>query len=221
MDFLAPKEALLQPIYRFLDNMKIIAPGVMWFVIIILVGYLVSSFVGWFVKKTLYKINIDKRLRKLDLHDSIGSMSIAKMTGMILKWYIFILFMEQAVAFLSLGVISAFLNKIVSWLPALILSIAIIISGLILIDFIVHKLLELKNKYIRIIANVIKGILIIVVIFTAIEQLGIKTDLAQNIFLMVVGAVLITFSLAFGIGLGLGLKDELKPYIRQYKKKLK
>ena len=71
------------------------------------------------------------------------------------------------------------------------------------------------------IANLIKGILVVVVIFTAIEQLGIKTALAQSIFLMVIAAVLITFSLAFGIGLGLTLKDEIKPMVKKFAKKLK
>lgn len=221
MEFPAAQAALLQPLYNFMDNVVGIIPGLSWFIVISFIGYFVSSFIAWIVRKILYKVKFDKKLRRLDLQDSLGNVSLAKLFSKILKWYIFILFLDQAVEFLSFGAVSEFINKIVNWLPSLILSITIIIIGLLLIDFIVHKLLELKNKYIEMIANVIKGILIVVVIFTAIEQLGIKTALAQNIFLMVVGAVLITFSLAFGIGLGMSLKDEIKPFIKQYRKKTK
>ncbi|MCK5283410.1 MAG: hypothetical protein KAK00_08440 [Nanoarchaeota archaeon] len=219
--FSATRDALLQPLYNFLNDLQDIAPGILWFIIIVIIGYFISSIMGWIIKKVLYKINIDKRLRKLDLHDSIGNISIAKLAGMILKWYIFILFLNEGLLYLDFGTLTSFINIIVSWLPALILSITIIIAGLILIDFIIHKMLELRNRYIKMIANLIKGILVVVVIFTAIEQLGIKTALAQSIFLMVIAAVLITFSLAFGIGLGLTLKDEIKPMVKKFAKKLK
>ncbi|MBD3164125.1 hypothetical protein GF323_02920 [Candidatus Woesearchaeota archaeon] len=215
------KEVFLEPLNQLYNWLLDISPGLIWFGIIVIAGYLISAFIGWIIRKLLYKVNVDKRLRKLDLHDSIGDVSIAKLAGIILKWYIFILFLDQAVDFLDFGPLSVFISRIVSWMPSLILGVAIIIAGLILIDFIVHKMLELRNRYIKVIANIIKVILIIVVIFTAIEQLGIKTDIAKNIFLMVIGAVLITFSLALGIGLGMSLKDELRPFIKNYRKKLK
>ena len=221
MNFEIGKDAILQPIYTVISKVRDFLPGFMWFIVIVGTGYLVAAFVGFITRKILYKIKVDKRLRSLDLHDSLGDISIAKILSIIAKWYVFILFLDSGVDFLSLGGLSRFVNNIVDWLPAFILSLAIIIAGLILIDFIVHKMLELKNKYILLIANIIKAILIIVMIFTAIEQLGIKTDLAQNIFLMVVASILITFSLAFGIGLGLGLKEEVKPLIRKYKRKLR
>ena len=210
---------LIAPLYELLDKMRLIAPGLLWAAAIIAVGYFVSSFTGWAVRKILYGINVDKRLRSSDLHDSLGGISIAKLTGKIIKWYIFILFLEQGVSYVSLGEISQFIGKIVSWLPNLITSLVIIILGLMLIDFIVNKLLEFKNRFIEIIAGLIKAILIVVVVFTAIENLGIKTDLAQNIFLMVIAAILVTLSLALGIGLGLGIKEEVRPLIKKYRKK--
>ncbi len=221
MELLAPANIFLQPLYQLGTNLQAILPGVIWFILILIIGYFISTFLGFLLKKILYKVNIDKKLRKLDLHDSLGDTSLAKLLGTILKWYVFILFLNEAVYFLNLGILSSFINRLVDWLPSLILSITIIIIGLVFIDFIVHKILEIKNRYVQIIANVIKAILVVVIIFTAIEQLGIKTDLAQNIFIMIVGSVLITFSLALGIGLGLSLKDELKPVIKKLKRKIR
>ncbi|MBR9698960.1 hypothetical protein GOV09_00700 [Candidatus Woesearchaeota archaeon] len=214
------RDGLLQPLQELWAAVLNVSPGVIWFIIIVIVGYFIAAILGWIVKKILYRINIDKKLRKLDLHDSMGPMSIAKLTGMIFKWYVFILFLNQGVTFLQLGKISDVITTFVAWLPRLIIGIVIIIVGLIFIDFIVHKLLAIKNRYIKFVATTLKAILIVIVVFTAIEQFGIETRLAQNIFLMIVGAVLITFSLALGIGLGLSFKDELKPVIRKFKKRL-
>ena len=212
---------LLDPIYAGIDSVSNAVPGIMGFSIIVGLGYLLSSFIGWIIRKILYKINIDKRLRNLELHDSIGEISIAKLSGIITKWYLFMLFLGEGVSYLELGVVSNFIGRIIVWLPDLIISIAIIIAGLILIDFVIHRMLELKNRYVKIVASIIKVILIIIVIFTAIEQLGIKTSLAQNLILMVVAAVLVTFSIALGIGFGLSLKDELRPIIKKYTKKFR
>jgi mechanosensitive ion channel-like protein len=222
MESAAPfNKIFLEPLYSFLDKVNEILPGMLWFVIIVILGYLISTFIGWVVKKVLYKIKLDKNLRKMDLHDSMGDVSIAKLTGILIKWYIFMLFLNQAILFIDLGALSQLFNRLIEWLPDLILSIAIIVAGLIMIDFIIHRLLELKNQYIKFIANILKGILIIIVMLTAIEQLGIKTEFAQNMIIIIIAAILITFSLALGIGLGLSMKDELKPFIKKYSKKLK
>ncbi len=210
---------LLKPVYELLGKLQLIGPGLIWAAVIIIVGYFVSSFIGWIVKKVLYGINVDKRLRKSDLHDSLGGISIAKLTGRIVMWYVFILFLNQAITYVALGDVSRFISKIVEWLPKLITSLIIIIIGLIIRDFIVNKLLEFRNRFIEMLVGLIKAILIVVVIFTAIENLGIKTELAQNIFLMVIAAILVTLSLALGIGLGLGIKDEVKPLIKKFGKK--
>ncbi|MBS3136590.1 hypothetical protein J4401_06585 [Candidatus Woesearchaeota archaeon] len=214
-------DMILEPFANIYDIFVSAFPGFLWFVVFVSVGYLIASAVAWIVKHLLYRFNVDKKLRSMDLHDSIGEISIAKLTGIILKWYIFILFVVQGATFLQLGELSGFIQGIINWLPNLILSIAIIVVGLIIIDYIVNKLFEIKNKYVHIIASIIKGILVVVVLFTAIEQLGIKTDLAQNIFLMIVAAILITLSLALGIGLGLSFKDELKPFVKKLSKRIK
>ena len=221
MDSYNISKLLLSPVETTVSALPSIGEKAAIICIIAIGGYLLSALVGWIIKKILYRVNLDKRLRKLDLHDSIGDISIAKLTGIIITWWLFAFFLDWAASFLPPSAFAIFLSRMIGWMPSLILGIAIIISGLILIDFIIHRLLELKNRYITILSNIIKVVLIVVVVFTAIDQLGIKTDIAQNIFLMIIGSVLITFSLAFGIGLGLGLKDELKPFIKKYRKKIK
>ncbi len=203
---------------EFLSALPRIIIGFFWFIMWVAGGYLIASFAGFAARKILYRVQIDKRLRSMDLHDSLGEISIAKVAGQILKWYIFTYFLLKGVSSLPFGDITPIIAAFLGWLPDLILGLAIIFIGLILIDFIVHKILEVKSRYVHAVAKMVKIILVITVIFTAIEQIGLNTELAQTIFLMLVATVLVTFSLALGIGLGLALKDELSPLIRKLKK---
>ncbi|MBN1156225.1 hypothetical protein JXA85_01290 [Candidatus Woesearchaeota archaeon] len=214
-------ETVLKQLGYCLDRVIATMPGIAFFLLFIGAGYLISSLLGWILKKILYKINIDKRLRGVDLHDSLGAISIAKIFGMILKWYVFFLFLNEGVGYLELDAFTQTINRVVSWLPSLIVGIMVVISGFILIDFIVNKILELKNNYIETIANIVKLILIVIIFFTALEQLGVKTSLAQSIVLMLLAAFLATLVLAFGIGAGLAIKDEIKPIIKKHLKRFR
>ena len=210
---------LLEPISDLFLILQGIAPGFLKFLVVIIIGYFMGMFVGWIARRLLVTIKIDKKLRTLDLHDSMGNVSLAKIFGLIAKWYIFTLFLSHGAQYLELGYISNYVYGFAAWLPNLFVSVIVIIIGLILIDFVINKMLGLKSRYIQWVANLLKGILIVVVLFTAIEQLGVKTELAQNIFLLVLATIMFTFSLVLGIGLGIGLKDEFKPMIKKYKKK--
>ncbi|MFC1800582.1 hypothetical protein ACFLYT_00855 [Nanoarchaeota archaeon] len=217
----AAKNGILDPIAELGQYFIYALPGIIVAVLILIVGYFISLFLGFMVRKVLYRFNLDKRLRKADLSDSIGNISLAKLFSVITRWGVFVLFLNQAASYLQLGVISDFIRRIVEWLPKFIAGLMIIILGLIFVDFIVHTILELKNKYLRLFVDLIKVTLIMIVVFTGLEQLGIELTIAKYVFLMILGAVLIAFALAVGIGMGLGLKSEARSLLKVLKKRIK
>ena len=215
------ERALIQPLETTFRSFQEVLPGLAIGILVLIIGYFISSFLGFVVRKILYKINLDKRLRKEDLDDSLGHISIAKLFGTISKWSIFAVFLNQAVVFFELGVVSSALRTVISWLPNIIFAFVIIVVGLIFVDFVVHKILQLRSRYMHVIASLIKFILIFVVIFTALDQLGINIQFAQTIFLLFVGAVFLTLSLVVGIGLGFAVKDEAKGFLKFLRKRFR
>jgi hypothetical protein len=198
-----------------------LVPGIGSFVLIVTFGYLVSMFSAFVIKNALYKMNLDSILRRSDLRDSLGRISLARLISIIVKWSLFTVFLSEGIRHLKLGIISEFLQGVAIWLPNLIASVVIVIVGLLLTDFISAKVLELKGGYALILSYAVKATLLIVVGLTAVKQLGINTSLVENIFLLVLTAVLLSASLAVGIGVGLGLKEESKRILRLATKKLK
>ena len=60
----------------------------------------------------------------------------------------------------------------------------------------------------------------IISIMIALEQIGVNISIAENTFLILVGAVALAFALAVGIGFGLAMKDEAKNILKQIKRKI-
>ena len=70
-----------------------------------------------------------------------------------------------------------------------------------------EKMNIIKNaKFIRnnlgsqILGNLVQGILGVFAVFMALNQLGIATDIVNQAFVLIVGAVAVAFAIAFGLG---------------------
>jgi hypothetical protein len=186
---------------------------------IIIIGYFIALLLGFVTTRILYKFNLDKRIRRDDLKDSLGTVSFARFSGKVVKWVVFILFLTQGIAYLPFGIFSDMFKKIVYWLPNLVFGILIIVFGWIFIDFITYKILELQWKYTRPMIQAIKALLVFVIVITAVDQLGVNISFLKNVFLIVFAAVALATALVVGISMGLGMKGEAKNWFKKYRKK--
>ena len=214
-------QRLSSSISLLIDNFITVLPGLISAGIVIILGYLFALVIGSLVRNILYKINFDKRIRRADLDDSLGPVSLSKIFGTIATWYVFIIFLSKAVDLVEVGVLSVFLRNVVLWLPNLIAAIIMMLFGVIAADYAAERTRDIKTAGIGIIANIIRGSIIIMVGLIAIEQIGVNVSLAKSMLLLFFGSVIFAFALAVGIGFGLAIKDEAKSIIRDLRKSLK
>lgn len=214
-------QRLSSSISLLIDNFITVLPGLISAGIVIILGYLFALVIGSLVRNILYKINFDKRIRRADLDDSLGPVSLSKIFGTIATWYVFIIFLSKAVDLVEVGVLSVFLRNVVLWLPNLIAAIIMMLFGVIAADYAAERTRDIKTSGIGIIANIIRGSIIIMVGLIAIEQIGVNVSLAKSMLLLFFGSVIFAFALAVGIGFGLAIKDEAKSIIRYMRKSLK
>jgi hypothetical protein len=211
----------IDPITTIISGLVQLLPQILIAAFLLVISYAISHFAGIIVRKILYQIKIDRLVRVRNLRDTFGATSLVAIYSQLVKWSLFIIFSGKIIGVVSLGFFSGIIDAIVFWLTKLVFTVFIIVTGLVLIDFFTLKILETKDAIIKYLITGVRAILIIVLVFTSLDQLGIKLAIAENIFLLVVGASLLGAALAVGIGFGLAMKDDAKKIIRQLRKKIK
>ncbi len=194
-------------------------PGIVGAIIVLIIGCFVAVILGHALRVILEKLKVDEYVRKGHLTKAIGHTHIPAIAGEIFKWYIIILFLQQAVALINLGSLSVLLDRFVIWLPSLIVAVIVLLFGIAVANYLQLKILEHSSqKGARTGSSILKFVIIIMVIILALKQIGVEVSILENVFLLIIGALAIGIALALGIGLGLGLRKQSEEIINQVRR---
>jgi len=197
-----------------------ILPSIVIALIVLILGYFVSVFIGYIVRKLLEKLGLDKHLKHAKLSDAIGNIELSALSGLIVKWYLFLWIIVQATQIIQLSALSTMLNSFVSWLPDVLIALIILIAGLIIADVVYNKLKSTKLKSVRLVSTLAKVFIIFFVVVIALKQISLDIAIVENTFLILLGGIVVAFAIAIGIGFGPAIKDEAKAIIKNIKKHL-
>ncbi|MDP3918512.1 MAG: hypothetical protein Q8Q35_01225 [Nanoarchaeota archaeon] len=190
-------------------------PDLIAVVLLLIIGYIFGAVLGHFLKIILNKAGVDRQIEKAELSKAIGKTHLSSILGEILKWYIFIVFLQAAVDKINLGTLSGVLEGFVTWLPNLILSVVIVIFGMIFAHYVEIKINQNSTvKGVSIITKILKWIIVFMVVIIAFKQIGIEVSILENAFLLVLAALSVGVALALGIGLGFGLRKDAEKWVR-------
>jgi len=196
-------------------------PKLIGLIVLLVIGYLTGLVLGYVLKTVLQKLGLDRWLDRTELNKAIGKTHVSSILGEILKWYVFIIFLQAAVDLIDLGPLSDVLGRFVVWLPHLIIAVVIVLVGLVFAHFVELRVLtHSKVKGIRASVKLIKWVIIFMVIVIALKQIGLQVGLLENAFLLIIGSLAVGVALAFGISLGFGLKKDGEKFIRDIFKNL-
>jgi len=211
--------AIMDPLLSLWYALISALPGMIVAIILLFIGWVVAVLIGRALKAILEKVGLDRQVQKAKLTKAIGHTKLSMVFGEILKWYVFIVFLQAAVDQLNLGTLTLLLNRFVLWLPNVIIAIVVVLGGLIVAYYVQTKLVEhSKMKGVKFAAGLLKVVILIFAGLIALGQIGVNIAILENTFLLVVGALAIGVALALGIGFGLGFKKEAEGLISQIKK---
>lgn len=195
-------------------------PNIVFAFVIFFVGLMVSKLISKVIKKALSKIGVDKLGEKLESIDIVEKSNVKiKLSTIFSKAIFYILMLFIAIIstdILGLQVVSNLVNDIFIFMPNLLVAMIILIGGTIIADLL-KKVVETALKSLNIpsskmIANFLFYFLFINVLVSALTQSGIETDfLSQNITLIIGGVVL-----AFSISYGLAAKTSVANYLATF-----
>ncbi len=213
-------DALIDPLVTLWNGFATALPNILAAVVVLAAGYIVGSAFGFLFKRLLEHAKVDEHLRKAGVAHSIGFISIPNLAGGLLKWYVFALFLLPAAGFMKLGVLEDLLRDFALWLPNLLLGIIILLTGLIIADYIADRMLHSKRKGTKLLSSAARWFIILFVGIIALNQIGIDVSLAADTTLILVAGFALGLAIALGLGFGFAIRDEAKSIIKNMKKGL-
>ena len=213
--------AIVYPLQTLWIRVSQIIPSFVGAIIVLIIGYFIALVLGHAVRILIDKTRLDEKLRIWNLTKAVGHTDISALLGEFVKWWIVIIFLGQAVQLVNLGTLTVLLNRIVLWLPKLLVAIIVFLFGLGAAYFVELKIAEhTRLKGMKMVGTILKWLIIIMITLVAVRNIGVDIVLIEDIFKWVIVALAAGIALALGIGLGLGLKKESESFIKNIKKSL-
>lgn len=205
-------------------------PMIIGAIIIFVIGWFIAIAVGKLVTEILKKIKFNQIFEKGNWDEALAKADIkvdaSEFIGAIVKWILVIVFLLVAVDILGLDQFAYFLQRVLDYLPhvlvaALIFVVTVIVADI--VDKVVRATVEkIKIGYGQVISVVVKWAIWIFAILMILQELVIVPYLVNTLFNALifgfVGILVISLGLAFGLGgreAAAKLIDDLRQKISQ------
>ncbi|OGE83652.1 MAG: hypothetical protein A3B10_04315 [Candidatus Doudnabacteria bacterium RIFCSPLOWO2_01_FULL_44_21] len=195
----------LQDLYaRFLSFL----PNFLVAVIVLIVGWVVASFVAKLLRQVLHSARLD------ELGDKLGLDQLSARTGMklsvsgaiawVVKWFVLIAIFLAAADILGLTQVSEFLNQVLLYIPNVVAAAAILLVGTLVAGFLAklvrHSVQAAGLMSADMLATVTQWSVMVFTILATLDQLQVATAFVQTLFTGIIAMLAIAGGLAFGLG---------------------
>ncbi len=194
-------------------------------ILILLVGLYLSRFVGSYVKKLLNKISFDEKTDKLGINELCVRFGLGKsptyIISFVLAWAVIFYAVVLGADILKLTIIRDLFTQFLEFIPTLFVSVLILFAGLLLGKLLSNIMENSANanglKGGVVLARAVYGFVVFFFGLIAVENLGIASQIVNNVAVV----ILASFGLAFAIAAGLGAKPLVEEFLRETFKKEK
>jgi len=214
-------DSVIISIQTILFNAISLVPKVIAALVIFTVGWAVGSLFAWAVKRFLVAIKLEMYLKAHGLDGALGKVKFSHIIAQLLKYYIWLVFLQAAIALIDLGTISEFIKDLLGFAPAVIGAIAMIVFAAIFGEWVREKILETgKDAYLKTVAKVTKYFIIFLAIVVGLDTIGFETGIIKEIVITILQGISWGVALAFGIAFGLGSQDTARSIVQSFRKVL-
>ena len=214
----------MNPVIIFFEDVENYEPLIKGAIAVsaVLGGWLAGMIASRIITAFLNKFNFNQVFKRLGWKDALEKADFhidgSKFFGKITEWVIFIIGLTLAFDVVGVKYVTDLLEKIVSYLPNIVISSLIFIGAVFVSDFsyrIVIASTGEKASYSRLLGSVLRGFIWIFASLAILLQLGIAPDIIKAIVYGLIGAV----ALAIGIAFGLGGKDFASQILKDFRDK--
>lgn len=206
----ALSESFMLSLQSLWSNFLGFVPALIGAILILIIGLIVSVMLGKFAKKLIKLTRLDVMAEKVGLKQEMSNIGIkiglADIIGWTVKWFFYIATFIAVVDILNISQLTVFLEKLVMYLPNVIVAIIILAVGLVVAKVLkkvsVQALqsMSVSIKISNFLGSLAKWSVFIFAFMAALVQLGIATNLIQTLFTAFVFMLALAGGLAFGLG---------------------
>ncbi len=198
----------LKPFRNTFEDIVETLPTVAGFVGFIIISWLLIKVFLYIVRKALAKTKIDEWSKKLSKTEIFGNSTInIVLTNVILavlKWFLIFMFVMVGAEMFGLSAVSEGIKSFFAYLPKLLTALGIFVAGAYL-GTMVKKAIHTMFKSLEIsggnlVGNIAFYLIVIFLSITALDQAGVDTSVIKSNLLMLIGSILLAFTIAFGLG---------------------
>lgn len=184
-------------------------PDLLGAIILFIIGWVVGGVIGKAVTQLLDAVKLNK------LFESAGASELMNRAGMklnvggfiggLVKWFIIVVFLMSSLEIIGLTQVTDFLrDAVLFYLPKVLVASLVLVIAVVIADtmkkLVMAGALAANAKGAKMVGSIVKYAIWIFAFIIALSELGIATAFMQTLFIGIIGALAISFGLAFGLG---------------------
>jgi hypothetical protein len=183
-------------------------PQLLAAMLLLFVGWLLANVARTGVTKLLDLLHFDRLAERTGIEAFLKQgnldVSLSRLLAKLVYWIIIFIVMVTVANSLGLHMVADLFNKIVLYIPNIIVAILVLVFGILVARFINRMMFAYLNNIgvqgALTLSTLAEYGVIVFVVFVALEQLEIGTNLLTAAFQIGFGAIGLAFALAFGLG---------------------
>lgn len=183
-------------------------PELIGALLVFLVGWLVSVFLGRAVTQLLNRLKLNQFFERTGWSEAFRradlKVDLSEFLGAIVKWVLVFAFLLAAVEILGFLQFASFLTTVLAFLPNVVVSVLIFAVAVILSDIsqkvLVAGVEKAKIGYGKAIGLFVRWAIMVFALLAIMVQLGIARQMIMTLFTGLVALLVISLGLAFGLG---------------------
>lgn len=192
--------------------------------LVLVIGWIIAGFLKGFTIRVLQIVQLEPFAEKVGLSDTLkrfgAHVTAPELIAEIVKWAVFLIFVNPAAQILGLDQLNIIINEILGYIPNVIVAALILMFGAIFSDltasFVRGTANAMGTKAAGGLSVIARYAVLIFAFLAALSQLGIAQTLVNTLFTGLVAML----ALAGGLAFGLGGKDHASELISEIKRSM-
>jgi hypothetical protein len=181
-------------------------PQVLGAILILIVGWIVAKLLEQgtevLLEKTRFDMAVDRGGIRAALARTGSKLDPSSWVARLVFWIVFLVTILMASNALGLTAVANMFERLVAYIPNVIVAVLIIVVGMVIGEFVKDLILASVGSMTGVnpIAHVAKVAILTLAVFMALDQLGIARNIVTTAFTLILGAAALAAGLAFGLG---------------------